>query len=834
MKKIRTLLTSLALGLTVAAESLAPIPVHADTQFSDVNNKAYYADAVKWGASADNGITSGTTPTTFSPDQSCTRGQMVTFLYRFAGSPKVERAMPFGDVTTKSFCYDAVNWASYKGITSGTTPTTFSPDQPCTRAQMITFMYRYAGSPKVEQDMPFKDISRKSFCYDAVNWAASKGITSGTTPSTFSPDQPCLRAQGMTFIYHFNTDTNGTYLKSEKDKVYKNDSENEENKDEENKTDDGKEDDSKKIDPSDPNALKNAQQAVKDAEAALAKAQDTLSTTTATKKQAEFDVKAKTAAKQQADNALAESKAGQNLEQSAEKKDLNSAVSALESAKANYGNAEIALQSAQKAYDDASVKYASAASLVPSDADLAAKQKTADDAAAKETETQNALTAAQQAQTAAQAKVTEAQAAYDRASHESAQVMNSKAFFEWCMENDSSLTEDQRKDFAEAVKILDGTLTTDEKGKDGDVYILNSLDQVTASDDASYKTTYNDAIKSTDFMNPNDATSIVNLKRAVNRIKRSNEYRAQESRLDNMSRSFLHVSPVLMAMAEVDINYTGKNIETTGGKHPLIFAADENLATSDDPVQMWYNEKGQTIKGHYVTLVLPYYTVTGFGVLGDADGIINTGEDSWQQYSSQLYSLNDNNLKQLTYISAGFDPDTFMGMVESYESKVQAADPASLQSALNAANTAKSQADAAVIKAQADYNSAVAAHNKANQALSNMQGSKSSTEKAAESAKSTMDAKKDALDKAQAAFNSAKAAQDNAQADYNKKNEAYLALVKNVGSKEAEAVKAAQQALDAAQKKLDQAKAAEIAAQADVAVKRAALERAKAALAKLS
>lgn len=829
MKKIRTLLTSLALGLTVAAESLAPIPVHADTQFSDVNNKAYYADAVKWGASADNGITSGTTPTTFSPDQSCTRGQMVTFLYRFAGSPKVERAMPFGDVTTKSFCYDAVNWASYKGITSGTTPTTFSPDQPCTRAQMITFMYRYAGSPKVEQDMPFKDISRKSFCYDAVNWAASKGITSGTTPSTFSPDQPCLRAQGMTFIYHFNTDTNGTYLKSEKDKVYKNDSENEENKDEENKTDDGKEDDSKKIDPSDPNALKNAQQAVKDAEAALAKAQDTLSTTTATKKQAEFDVKAKTAAKQQADNALAESKAGQNLEQSAEKKDLNSAVSALESAKANYGNAEIALQSAQKAYDDASVKYASAASLVPSDADLAAKQKTADDAAAKETETQNALTAAQQAQTAAQAKVTEAQAAYDSASQESAKVMNSKAFFEY-MEKDSSLTDDQRKDFAEAVKILDGTLTTD-KDKDNGVFILMPKDSKDKSDSTN-PTSYSTAIRSTDFTNPNDATSIVNLKRAVNQIKTSNNYRAQES------KSLLNVSPVLMAMAEVDVNYAGKFDTGTEaekyGKHPLVFAAAENLATSGDPVAMWYDEKGKAHQGHYNTLMSPDYSITGFGVLGDADGIDDTIETTWQTLNSQMYSYNANNVIPYVYISAGFGPDTFMGMVESYERKMQSSDPASLQSALDAANTAKSQADAAVTKAQADYNSAVAAQNQANQALSNMQDSKNSTEKAARSAKSIMDAKKAALDKAQTAFDSAKAVQDNAQADYNKKNEAYLALVKNVGSKEAEAVKAAQQALDAAQKKLDQAKTAEIAAQADVTVKRAALERAKAALAKLS
>lgn len=828
MKKIRTLLTSLALGLTVAAESLAPIPVHADTQFSDVNNTAYYADAVKWGASADNGITSGTTPTTFSPDQSCTRGQMVTFLYRFVGSPKVERAMPFGDVTTKSFCYDAVNWASYKGITSGTTPTTFSPDQPCTRAQMITFMYRYAGSPKVEQDMPFKDISRKSFCYDAVNWVASKGITSGTTPSTFSPDQPCLRAQGMTFIYHFNTDTNGTYLKSEKDKVYKNDSENEENKDEENKTDDGKDDDSKKIDPSDPNALKNAQQAVKDAEAALAKAQDTLSTATAAKKQAESDVNAKTAAKQQADNALAESKAGQNLEQSAEKKALNSATSALESAKTAYSNAENALQNARKAYDDASVAYASAVGKVPTDADLAAKQKAADDAAANVTEAQTALTNAQQEQTTAQTNVTKAQAAVNSASQASANVMNSKAFFEY-MEKDSSLTDDQRKDFAEAVKILDGALTTD---KDNGVYILMPEEGKKISDSTN-PTSYSTAIQSTDFTNPNDATSIVNLKRAVNQIKTSNGYRAKEN------KPSLNVSPVLMAMAEVDVNYAGKFDTATEtekyGKHPLVFAAAENLATSGNPVAMWYDEKGTANPGHYNTLMSNTYSITGFGVLGDADGYLDdTTETSWQMLNSQMYSYNANNVIPYVYISAGFDPDTFMEMIDGYESKVQASDLVSLQSALDAANTAKSQADAAVTKAQADYNSAVAAHNKANQALSNMQGSKSSTEKAAKSAKSTMDAKKAALDTAKAEFESAKTARDNAQADYNKKNEAYLALVKNAGSKEAEAVKAAQQALDAAQKKLDQAKAAEIAAQADVTVKRAALERAKAALAKLS
>ncbi len=173
----------------------------ATTPFTDVTAGAYYYDAVLW--AVQNGVTSGTSATTFSPDASCTRGQIVTFLWRAAGSPKpASNSNPFTDVKAGAYYYDAVLWAVEKGITSGTSATTFSPDASCTRGQTVTFLYRAAGSSKpASNSNPFTDIMAGAYYYDAVLWAVEKGITSGTSATTFAPDSTVTRGQTVTFLY---------------------------------------------------------------------------------------------------------------------------------------------------------------------------------------------------------------------------------------------------------------------------------------------------------------------------------------------------------------------------------------------------------------------------------------------------------------------------------------------------------------------------------------------------------------------------------------------------------------------------------------------------------
>ncbi len=168
--------------------------------FTDVPSDAYYTDAVAWAVAQ--GITNGTTETTFSPYDSCTRAQMVTFLWRSAGSPSPANGdNPFTDVSAGTYYYDAVLWAVEHGITTGTTDTTFSPDNTVTRGQTVTFMYRNAGSPKVDTVSPFVDVASDAYYADAVVWAASNDITKGTTGTTFSPNESCTRAQIVTFLY---------------------------------------------------------------------------------------------------------------------------------------------------------------------------------------------------------------------------------------------------------------------------------------------------------------------------------------------------------------------------------------------------------------------------------------------------------------------------------------------------------------------------------------------------------------------------------------------------------------------------------------------------------
>ncbi len=166
--------------------------------FADVPASAYYADAVKW--AVEQGITSGTSATTFSPDMSCTRAQIVTFLWRANGAPKADGANPFTDVSADAYYYDAVLWAVKEGITSGTSATTFSPDATVTRAQTVTFLYRAAGAPAVTGGS-FADVAADAYYAGAVAWAVKEGVTSGTGGNNFSPDAPCTRGQIVTFMY---------------------------------------------------------------------------------------------------------------------------------------------------------------------------------------------------------------------------------------------------------------------------------------------------------------------------------------------------------------------------------------------------------------------------------------------------------------------------------------------------------------------------------------------------------------------------------------------------------------------------------------------------------
>ena len=168
--------------------------------FVDVATGSYYEDAVDW--AVENGITKGTDDIHFSPDGICTRAQAVTFLWRTAGSPKPEtRAMPFTDVPVGSYYYDAVLWAVENGITKGTSDTTFSPNMTCSRAQIVAFLWRSEKSPAAGTANPFADVKSTAYYADAVLWAVKENITKGTTSTTFSPNADCTRAQIVTFLW---------------------------------------------------------------------------------------------------------------------------------------------------------------------------------------------------------------------------------------------------------------------------------------------------------------------------------------------------------------------------------------------------------------------------------------------------------------------------------------------------------------------------------------------------------------------------------------------------------------------------------------------------------
>ena len=161
---------------------------------------AYYADAVSWAVA--NNVTNGTSATTFSPEETCTRGQIVTFLWRAAGEPSPNGTKnPFTDMKEDAYYYKAVLWAVEQGITTGSSETTFSPDESCTRGQVATFLWRYENKPTPAAKNPFADVTKGAYYYDAVLWAVAAGVTNGTSATTFSPDDTCTRGQIVTFLY---------------------------------------------------------------------------------------------------------------------------------------------------------------------------------------------------------------------------------------------------------------------------------------------------------------------------------------------------------------------------------------------------------------------------------------------------------------------------------------------------------------------------------------------------------------------------------------------------------------------------------------------------------
>lgn len=171
-----------------------------DTGFVDIDSGAYYIRALQWGLK--NKITAGVSADHFAPAKTVTRGQFLTMLWRAEGSPSVKSKESFKDVSKKDYFYKAVCWALKKDVTNGTTSKTFSPADGCTRAQVVTMLWKAAGSPEPNSRRKmFSDVSQKAWYRDAVTWAYEQGITSGTSEKTFSPNAVCTRAQALYMLY---------------------------------------------------------------------------------------------------------------------------------------------------------------------------------------------------------------------------------------------------------------------------------------------------------------------------------------------------------------------------------------------------------------------------------------------------------------------------------------------------------------------------------------------------------------------------------------------------------------------------------------------------------
>ena len=167
--------------------------------FVDVKASDYFYDAVLW--AAEKGVTSGTDALHFSPNAPCTRAQIVTFLWRAAGSPAPKNMSSFADVPADAFYAKAVAWAVENGITGGTGDGKFSPDATCTRAQAVTFLYRASGAPAVSGNAAFSDVATNAYYAAAVKWAEKNGITGGIGGGLFGSNNNCTRAQIVTFLY---------------------------------------------------------------------------------------------------------------------------------------------------------------------------------------------------------------------------------------------------------------------------------------------------------------------------------------------------------------------------------------------------------------------------------------------------------------------------------------------------------------------------------------------------------------------------------------------------------------------------------------------------------
>ncbi len=199
-----SIITGIKIGRTTvtatAGEETQEIPT--TIMFSDVADSGqYYFNPVYW--AVENGVTSGTSPSTFSPNKECTRGQIVTFLWKAMGSPEPNSTNnPFTDVKISDYFYKPVLWAKEKGITSGTSATTFSPGKACTRGQIVTFLWIASGRPEPSSTSnPFQDVKTSEYFFKSVLWAKEKEVTSGTSATTFSPGKSCTRAQAMTFLW---------------------------------------------------------------------------------------------------------------------------------------------------------------------------------------------------------------------------------------------------------------------------------------------------------------------------------------------------------------------------------------------------------------------------------------------------------------------------------------------------------------------------------------------------------------------------------------------------------------------------------------------------------
>lgn len=190
LEEFRYITESYADKLTGLNFTISSIADESTSGFTDVSADAYYAEPVAW--AVEEGITTGTSATKFSPDTTCTRAQIITFLWRAAGSPEPQNLSDFSDVDAEQYYAKAAAWAKEQGITDGDT---FAPNNPCTRLMAVEFMWKYAGSPDATA-ADFNDVSS-----GAVNWAVGQGITNGTSATTFTPGTTCTRGQIVTFLY---------------------------------------------------------------------------------------------------------------------------------------------------------------------------------------------------------------------------------------------------------------------------------------------------------------------------------------------------------------------------------------------------------------------------------------------------------------------------------------------------------------------------------------------------------------------------------------------------------------------------------------------------------